>query len=95
MHAAGCCLEDTDSYPHSTHVSLRQVKEKYASLICFIKMTELCQLKSVLLYLFFIIICVRCDEELWKKDMTDEIYIATSHEGFEYVNLTCTNEEVN
>ena len=24
-------FDDTDSYPHSTHVSLRQVKEKYSS----------------------------------------------------------------
>ena len=57
-------------------------------------MTKLCRFKSVILYLFFGLTLVRCDEELWKKDMTDEIYIATSHEGFEYVNLTCTNEEV-
>ena len=35
-----------------------------------------------------------CDEELWKKDMTDEIYIETSHEGFEYVNLTCSKDKV-
>ena len=26
--------------------------------------------------------------------MTEEIYIATSHEGFEYVNLTCSKEKV-
>jgi len=32
---------------------------------------------------------ILCDQELWKKDMTDEIYIENSNEGFDHVNLTC------
>jgi hypothetical protein len=42
----------------------------------------------------FIFVGVLSDQELWEKDMTKEIYIENSNEGFEYVNLTCTNDKV-
>jgi hypothetical protein len=59
-------------------------------------MYGICRNKSgiVVLLLIGCVSFVGCDDEIWKKDMTEEIYIATSHEGFEYVNLTCSKEKV-
>ena len=37
---------------------------------------------------------VMCEQELWEKDMTKEIYIENSNEGFEFVNLTCSDDKV-
>jgi len=60
------------------------------------KMAVIFRFKSVLFFLLLIccVVNVDCDDEIWRKDMTEEIYIATSHEGFEYVNLTCSKEKV-
>ena len=59
-------------------------------------MEEIFRFKSVLFCSIWLscVVFVNCDDEIWKKDMTEEIYIATSHEGFEYVNLTCSKEKV-
>lgn len=32
--------------------------------------------------------------ETWEKDMSDEIYIEASHEGFESINLSCGNKRM-
>jgi len=50
---------------------------------------------SALLFVFFSVAnFVFCDQEIWEKDMTNEIYIENANDGFEYVNLTCTAEKV-
>jgi hypothetical protein len=38
-------------------------------------------------WLCLLLAMVRC--EVWEKDMTDEVYIEASHEGFHSVQLTC------
>ena len=34
-------------------------------------------------------LCCVCEGEVWEKDMSEEIYIEASHEGFEGVELSC------
>ena len=37
---------------------------------------------------------MRSSQETWEKDMSDEIYIEASHEGFESINLSCGNKRM-
>ena len=34
-------------------------------------------------------VCWVCKGEVWEKDISEEIYIEASHEGFEGVELSC------
>jgi hypothetical protein len=51
-------------------------------------------MRTVLVVAFFCVLA-HCEQQLWEKDMTEEIYITASNEGFEYVNLTCSVDKVN
>ena len=34
-------------------------------------------------------LCCVCEGEVWEKDMSEEVYIEASHEGFTEVVLSC------
>lgn len=44
--------------------------------------------------LIWMLIVSMARAETWEKDMSDEIYIEASHEGFESVNLSCGNKRM-
>ena len=41
------------------------------------------------LFLLFSLVLVVCVGEVWEKDMSEDIYIEASHEGFTSVELSC------
>ena len=49
-------------------------------------------MKSLVVMMMMMV--MRSSQETWEKDMSDEIYIEASHEGFESINLSCGNKRM-
>ena len=47
------------------------------------------KISALIIFLIILLSVALADDEIWEKDMSDEVYIEASREGFDYVRVKC------